>query len=139
MVLFKNADITIYNKYYNKEKSCDMYQRTVIRGVNWQGKRNVKIGSNLSDSGMKTDDTVLVLVDKLDNYISPKRFVRLSDEERIKYFTFVPGDKIVNGDCEFIYTGTKGGQLKDLESSYDDVLNILGVMEWSGHWEIEGK
>lgn len=137
MILFKNADITVYNKYYDFNKDCDMYQRTFIKGVNWQGKRNIRIGSTLNDSGVKTDDTVLILIDKLNNYLSPKKFNR--EVNKNKYFTLTPGDKIVKGECDFVYTGVKGGLLKDLENNYDDVIDILGVMSWSQHFEVEGK
>lgn len=40
-VLFKNSDITIYNRYYDNSLGADRYQRTVIKGVNWQGKKTV--------------------------------------------------------------------------------------------------
>ncbi|MEG0133552.1 MAG: DUF6751 family protein [Clostridium sp.] len=134
-VLFKNSDVTIYNKYYDKVKDCDMYQRTVLKGVNWQGKRNVTVG----DKGLLTDDSVFIFIDKLNNYIGPKKFNMLSDQERINYFTFNPGDKVVKGECDFHYKGIKGATLKDLENNYDDVLDILGCTPWSNHFEVEGK
>ncbi len=89
--LFKNSDITIYNKYYDSINDIDKYQRTVIKGVNWQGKRN----GTVSDKGLLIADSTLIFIDKLDNYVSPKKFLKLSNEERSNYFTFTPGDKIV--------------------------------------------
>lgn len=133
-VLFKNADITIYNKYYDLDSDTYMYQRTVIKGVNWQGKRNGTVG----DKGLLLADSTLIFVDKLDNYVSPKRFAKLSDEDRIKYFTFAIGDKIVKGEVDFEITGVRPYRIADLENEFDDVVNIKSVNELLGHFEVEG-
>ena len=73
-VLFKNTDITIYNKYYDTENDIDRYQRTVVEGVNWQGKRNATV----TDKGLNRDDSILIFIDvnsvEGKQYISPKRF-----------------------------------------------------------------
>ena len=123
-VLFKNADITIYNRYTDASSGVDKYQRTVIKGVNWQGKRN----GTVSDKGLLLADSTLIFVDKLDNYVSPKRFNKLSDEERHKYFTFDSnGDKIVKGEVDFEVTGVKHFRIADLENEFDDVINIKSV------------
>lgn len=138
MILFPNSDITIYNKYYNFENDYDMYQRTVIKGVDWQGKRASKVSNNISSStGMVTDDKYLIFIDKLDNYVSPKAFLKLSEEERVNYFTLATGDKIVKGEIDFEYS-TKH-TLKDLEQEYDDVVTVIGVTTWSDHMEVECK
>lgn len=133
-VLFKNADITIYNRYYDNSLGADRYQRTVIKGVNWQGKRN----GTVSDKGLLLADSTLIFVDKLDNYVSPKRFAKLSDEDRIKYFTFAIGDKIVKGEVDFEITGVRPYRIADLENEFDDVVDIKSVNPLSGHFEIEG-
>lgn len=133
-VLFKNSDITIYNRYYDNSLGSDMYQRTVIKGVNWQGKRNGTVG----DKGLLLADSTLIFVDKLENYVSPKRFANLSDEDRVKYFTFGIDDKIVKGEVDFEITGIKPYKIADLENEFDDVVNIKSVNELSGHFEVEG-
>ena len=74
-VLFKNADITLYNKYYDKENDVDRYQKVIIREVNWQGKRNATVG----DKGLNRDDSILIFIDKIPGYISPKRFAMKKD------------------------------------------------------------
>lgn len=134
-VLFKNADITLYNKYYDKENDVDRYQRVVIREVNWQGKRNATVG----DKGLNRDDSILIFIDKIPGYVSSKRFAKLTNEERLNYFTFGVNDIIVKGESDFEITGLKPNSTADLEREYDDVVNILGVQEWSGHWEVECK
>jgi hypothetical protein len=133
-VLFKNADITIYNRYYDNSLGVDMYQRTVIEGVNWQGKRN----GTVSDKGLLFADSTIIFVDKLDNYISPKKFAKLDPLEREECFTFAPGDKIVKGEVEFEVTGVKPYRIADLESEFDDVITIKSINELSDHFEVEG-
>ena len=133
-VLFKNADITLYNKYYDLSSDTYKYQRTIIEGVNWQGKRN----GTVSDKGLLLADSTLIFIDKLDNYISPKRFAKLSDEDREKYFTFAHGDKIVKGEVDFEVTGIKPYRLADLENEFDDVIDIKSVNPLSDHFEVEG-
>lgn len=133
-VLFKNADITIYNRYYDNSLGSYRYQRTVIKGVNWQGKRN----STVSDKGLLLADSTLIFIDKLDNYVSTKRFAKLQPDERENYFTFAPGDKIVKGEVEFEITGIKPYRVADLENEFDDVIDIKSVNSLSDHFEVEG-
>ena len=133
-VLFKNSDITIYNRYHDNSLGADMYQRTVVKGVNWQGKRN----GTVTEKGLLLADSTLIFIDKLDNYISPKKFAKLEPLEREKYFTFAPGDKIVKGEVEFEITGIKPYRVADLENEFDDVVTIKSVNPLSSHFEIEG-
>ena len=134
-VLFKNSSITVYNKYYDFTSGYDMYQRTIITGVNWQGKRNATVTSN----GLLMDDSILIFIDKLENYISPKQFARLTDIERPNYFTLAMADKIVKGEIDFEVTGLKPYSISNLESNYDDVVNIMSARPLSEHWEVEAK
>ncbi|NFS06267.1 hypothetical protein FDE99_00450 [Clostridium botulinum] len=133
-VLFRNADITIYNRYYDFTSDTDKYQRTVIKGVNWQGKRN----GTVSDKGLLLEDSTLIFIDKLESYISPKRFTKLSNEERPNYFTFTPGDKIVKGEVNFEITGMKPYRIADLEGEFDNVIDIKSVNILTDHIEVEG-
>lgn len=133
-VLVKNADITIYNKYYDLSSDIYKYQRTVIKDVNWQSKRN----GTVSDKGLLLADSTLIFVDKLNNYVSPKRFAKLQPMEREKYFTFGIGDKIVKGEVDFEVHGMKPYRIADLENEFDDVIDIKSVNELSGHFEVEG-
>lgn len=133
-VLFKKDTITIYNRYYDFTSDTDKYQRTVIKGVNWQGKRN----GTVSDKGLLLADSTLIFIDKLDDYLSPKRFAKLSDLERPNYFTFSIGDKIVKGEVDFEITGVKPYRIADLESDYDDVIDIKSVNILTDHIELEG-
>ena len=127
--------MTIYNKYYNDYLDCELYQRTVVKDVGW----NNKATSTVSDKGLMMADSVVVIVDKIANYISPKQFARLTVDDKLNYFTFAMGDKIVKGECEFEVTGVAPYRIADLESDYDDVVNIVSVRELSDHFEVEAK
>lgn len=133
-VLFKNADITIYNKYYDLGSDIYKYQRTVIKGVNWQSKRN----GTVSEKGLLLADSTLIFVDKLENYVSPKRFSKLQPIEREKHFTFTIGDKIVKGEANFEVIGLKPHSIADLENEFDYVITVKSVNELPRHFEIEG-
>lgn len=127
-ILFKNSDITIYNRYLDSA-GLDKYQRTVIKGVNWQGKRNATV----TEKGLQLADSTLIFIDKLPNYISPKRFAKLDDSERANYFTFRAGDKIVKGEVDLEIT-----RAAELEKQFDDVVDIKSVTELPHHFEVEG-
>ena len=129
-VLFKNSDITIYNKYYDKVTGLDKYQRTVITGVNWQSKRNATI----SDKGILIADTTLIFIDKLEGYLSPRAFKLLSDIERPNHFTYTIGDKIIKGAIDYEVI-----KIADLDKNYDNVVTIMAIRELSKHMEVEGK
>lgn len=135
-VLLKNTNITIYNKYYDQITGYDKYQKTLIKGVNWQNKRNATLTLT---NGLLVQDSVLIFISKLNGYVSPRDFKLLSDIERPNYFTYGIGDKIVKGEIDFTITGVKPYSLADLEKGYDNVVTIMGVRECSGHWEVEGK
>ena len=134
-VLFKNSDITIYNKYYNNYLDCELYQKTVIKEVGW----NNKATSTVTNNGLMMADSVVVIVDKVANYISPKQFSRLTVDDMLNYFTFAMGDKIVKGLSDFEVTGITPFRIADLENNFDNVVNIVSVRELSDHWEVECK
>jgi hypothetical protein len=127
--------VTVYNKYYDYASGYDMYQRTIIKGVNWNSVRNASI----SDTGLLLADSIRIIIDKLDNYISPKQFRKLNDTERPNYFTLAVGDKIVKGEIDFKIEGIKPYRLADLENNYDDVVNIMSIRPLTDHFEVEGK
>lgn len=132
MVLFPNADITIYNRYFDKTESLDKYQRTVIEKVNWSSRTKLSIGKTVGDKGATVTDVTLIIIDNLDNYISPKRFKKLSDADRVDYFTFGLEDKIVKGNINFEVTN-----IADLDKNYDDVVTVTAARPLSQHWEVE--
>lgn len=135
MILFPNADITIYNRYYDKILEKDCYQRTIIKDVDWQEKQQ----GSVQDKGLVVDSSIKIFIDKLDNYITPKAFRKLKTGERENYFTLDVGDLIVKGNINFKIIGVKPFSVKNLESEFDDVTTILSVSKFSDHFEVESK
>lgn len=131
-VFFKNADITIYNKYYDSNSDTDKYQRTVIKGVNWQSKRNATV----NDKGVNVAYTTLIFLDSLPNYVDSKTFAKLDDIDRANYFTFTELDKIVKGAIDYEITGVKPNRVSDLENEYETVT-VISSQVWGNHMEVE--
>lgn len=131
MILNKNADITLYNRFV--DKGIYKYQRTAIEGVNWQIKRSATV----TDKGLLSADSILIFIDKINDktYVGPKEFQRLTN--KTNYFTLSKDDIIVKGIID--YEITEVNTIKKLQSEYDDVINIISVAEWSNHFEVGGK
>ncbi|CUU45556.1 DUF6751 family protein [Clostridium beijerinckii] len=137
MVINKNCDITLYNRYVDKSTGIDKYQRTVIEGCNWQGGISVTVSAD--DKGITFMNGVSIIIDRLNNYMPPKKFAKLSDNEKPNYFTFNISDKIVKGKIDFEITGIKPNALADLVKNFDDVIDIKGIdTNLPSHFEIEG-
>lgn len=135
MILFPNSNITVYNKFYRDIEDIEQYKKTVIEDVDWQN----RIIATEGNKGVTLSDSTLIFIDKLPNYISPKRFLKLSDSERKKYFTLAPGDIVVKDKIEFELTGRKGNNLATLENEYDDVVKIVSISKFSNHFEVTCK
>lgn len=136
--MITNSDITIYNKYFDKETRLDKYQRTVLSGVFWNDKK----GYNRLTSGIESADEVLVLVPfkvgSNKQYISPKEFERLEDKSN--YFTLQEGDRVVQGEIDFEITG----KLSDLDKQHEAfTVTSVDTKDFGSyhmrHWEISGR
>lgn len=145
--MITNADITIYNSYYDKTSGMNKYQKTYLRGVNFQTSNTIK---NDRVRGFISDNTISIYVPfEVDaggkKYIKPKAFNRLSDDERKLYFTFNATDKIVRDIIDFEITGEDGHNIAYLDNNYDDVYTITNVtINDNGsldmqHWRVGAK
>lgn len=109
VIIYTNANITIYNKYLDKEDRLDAYKRTVIKNVFWDESK----ATNRLQSGLIDVDKVLALIpfENLDMslYRPPKEF---DGEEGT--FTFQSGDRIVKGEINLEITKTT-----DLDRKYE--------------------
>lgn len=133
-----NADITIYNRYFDPETRLDKYQRTILYGVFWDAMKAVK----RIQGGLESDDKVYIVIpfsaDTNRQYISPKEFERLEDKS--DYFTLQEGDRVVKGAIEFEITG----KLSDLDKEYE-AFTITSVdtkdfgSQHMRHWEVGAK
>lgn len=127
--MITNADITLYNSYYDNESGLNKYKRTYLYGVNFQASNIIK---NDRVRGLIEDNSISIyipfLVDsKGRKYMKPKDYSRLSEDEKEKYFTFSINDKVVRGIIDFEITGENNKNIALLESYYDDVYNISTI------------
>ena len=107
--------ITIYNHYV--ASNVDVWQRTLISGVDWRDSREYQLNGNSSiDDNSKAQITIPTTSKSSRNYIEWKAFNALNNSSKANYWTANPTsskDIVVFGDTN-----------KDITSSYsiDDLL-----------------
>lgn len=139
--MIANADMTIYNKYYDRVLEKDVYCRTFLYDINWQGSRAVTV----SDKGLLSADLTEVLIDRNVTtnkiFMKPKEWAKSTQKDQ--YFTLNAGDVIVRGIVDFDLTGVKPNNLDGLKNTYDDVFTIISVVDLTDtslpHWEVGAK
>ena len=129
--MFNEDNITIYNRV--KGRNGYTYYRTVLKGVEVQQKRSATV-SNTLNIAYSTSIFIDKPVSNAKSYISEKEFIKLSEEDRQKYFTFGSGDKIIADIVEKEVNADFS--ITQLESSYE-VLTIKGLKNFPCHFEIE--
>lgn len=135
--------ITIFNKKYDPKERDNEYFRTVLVDVNVEKKKAV----NVIKSGLEnaSSGTIIIPIEYLESnqkeYISPKKYQKLSSEEVIKYFTLQEGDIVVIGEID--YTIDEKNTITLLKKNYDDVFEIVSVDDklkgGLPHWEVAIK
>ena len=133
-----NADITIYNRYFDTTTRTDKYQRTVIYDVFWEDKKAV----NRLQSGVENADEVFIAIPFMysskKEYASPNDFASIID--KTGHFTLQESDRVVKGEIDFEITG----KVSDLDKNYEafTVTSIdtkdFGSMHMR-HWEVGAK
>lgn len=129
--MFNEDNITIYNRV--KDRNGYTYYRTVLKGVEVQQKRSATV-SNTLNVAYSTSIFIDKPVNNTKSYISEKEFLKLSEKDKQKYFTFGTGDKIVADVVEKEVNADFS--ITQLESSYE-VLTIKGLKNFSCHFEVE--
>lgn len=133
-----NADITIYNRYFDVETRLDKYQRTVLRGVFWDHKEAV----NTIKSGLESADKIFIAipfsVDTTKEYIKSKGFEKL--ENKTNYYTLQEGDRVVKGVIDFEING----KVSDLDKEYEAyTITSVDTKDFGSphlrHWEVGAK
>ena len=126
--MYTNADITLYNAYYDATTRLNKWKRTHIKGVFWVNRK----GANKIKSGMDACDSVQVFIPlTVSGYVEPKSF------DGSVGWTLRTNDKIVLGIVD--------DEIKDLEKKYDNVHDITSVdlKDYGSmsmrHWEIGGR
>jgi hypothetical protein len=129
--MFNEDNITIYNRI--KDRNGYTYYRTVLKGVEVQQKRSATV-SNTLNIAYSTSIFIDKPVNNTKSYISEKEFLKLSEKDKQKYFTFGTGDKIVADVVEKEVNADFS--ITQLESSYE-VLTIKGLKNFPCHFEVE--
>lgn len=129
--MFNEDNITIYNRV--KDRNGYTYYRTVLKGVEVQQKRSATVGNTLNVA-YSTSIFIDKPVSNAKSYISEKEFVKLSEEDRQKYFTFGSGDKIIADIVEKEVNADFS--ITQLEAAYE-VLTIKGLKNFPCHFEVE--
>lgn len=133
-----NADITIYNRYFDLETRLDKYQRTVLKGVFWDEKKAV----NTIQSGLESADKVFIAipfkVSSNRRYLSPKEFEKAEDKS--KYFTLQESDRVVRGAIDFEIDR----KVSDLDKEYEAfTITSVDTKDFGSphmrHWEVSGR
>lgn len=135
--MYTNADCTIFNAYYDKSRKCDVWRKTIIKGIYWEDVSGQKIMSN----GLENDCSCFVVIPKNADfggkkYIKPKEYYHNPSDST---FTFAPNDIIVKG----IYTGDFKS-IKDINNIDDShtilkASNFLYGSQSVQHWEVQAK
>ena len=141
--MITNSDLTIYNKYLNKETERTEYIRTHIYGVNFQVKTMVAV----ADKGLNSANIATIFIPmnayfSNKKYIKPKAFKNISPSDKGDFFTFEEGDIIVKGICDFELSSKN---LNELKNNFDDVYSLISIetnengSEHMHHWKIGAK
>ena len=125
-----DKDITIINKWFNKQTKKDEYKINHVKGF-WSSNEGISInGTQL----IKNDGVIVRILMSEQDYHSPKEF-----KETGMGWTLKNDDYIVKGLIDEVDTLTK------LKSSYDDVMKItkVSIKDYGSldmrHFEISGE
>lgn len=118
-----NSTATLYNHYTNPDTERTAYKRTVIKNVNWQEYQKTSV----TEKGLLSANQINVFIPfnadfEGREYIGPKEFKRMSEEDKDKYFTFDNDDYIVKGEIDENLT------VDTLKKKYDNVVTIISVL-----------
>ena len=138
--MFTNADCTVFNKRLDKETRTDVWYKTYISGVYWEGANGVTTNSTTKTT---QDDSLFIAVpDDADAggkiYVSPAEYKAASPETA---YTFAPEDIIIKGLIpEDIGTDTSAA---DLQHKYSDFYFVTECKDFrfggQPHLEVSGK
>lgn len=119
--MITNADLTIFNKYYDPTSKSEKYQRTQIVGVVWENRK----AANVIKSGLISADQVAIYIPfaRGANYLQPITWQALSN--KTGKWTLQIGDFVVKG----LVNDSIGSSftISDLKAKYNDVLSIKSV------------
>lgn len=121
--MITNADVTIYNKFYDRDSGSNKYYRTVLKGVNWQDTTAVQP----SENGVITADISKIYipfqVETEKQFRKPRNFLEENSKEGV--FTIAPGDIIIKGIVDAEIKSKKDEER--LQNSVDNFRVIASV------------
>lgn len=126
--MLTNADITLFNRYYDNDSDEYKYARTFLRGVNWQDSQAINISQS---AGVKSTNHTRVFIPlKVDSeektYLKPKTFKR---SDKVTNYTLDNADIVVKGIVDFDMNDANSGGFKALLRDFDDVMKITKVVD----------
>lgn len=132
--MIANADITIYNRVYDKEAKQDRWYRTIIRGVHVYVNHKTAVSDNGLNSAEVYKIRIPIDVGNVNAYLPPEEYVL--DPER--NWTIQNDDHVVIGECH-----TEIERPADLKTVFKKHCKITS---WSDnrfgtlpHWRIGGE
>lgn len=131
-----NDTITLYNRRFDPEQDCDVYERTIIRGVHWFNSDATTVDS----TGLKAANKVTIRIPVDADfggkaYLLPKQYAATDDPAAA--FTLAAGDLVVLG------VGTEGLHPAAIHDTYSEAATILQVTDnrrapQARHWKVVG-
>lgn len=134
--MITNADITLYNHYYDKSTRLDKWKKTVIRGVHFYVDHKVSVGDNGLNSADIYKIRIPVDADIQGEYLSEDEWIARG-ENVMGRWTLQSDDIVVLGECDMNID--RPAQLKEAGRRYCKVTswsdNRFGGLP---HWRIGG-
>lgn len=131
-------EMTLFNKYYDRSLEHDVYLRSYVNGVSWQGSQEVSV----TDRGLLINDYTDVYIPTSVN-VSNKIYLQPTDWDKsidkANHFTFKPDDIIIKGTIDYFITTTT----RELFEMYNEVLTVLSVVDFTDtdipHWKLSAR
>lgn len=140
MGFFDNKTVTLFNRSFNPETEEEKYYPTLLEGVDLVETK----GANVSKSGMDSADAVKLYIDFANmakQYLSPKAWDALPEEEKQDYITFHPTeDFFVKGDRSDVELPEEYAY-EWMYENFDDVYKVTTVDKYEDilpHFEVGG-
>lgn len=112
--------VTLYHKLPSSDTSL-VFERTILQGVNWQGKKAVTV----SGKGVEMADVSTVYV--------PSKF---------DYVKIAEGDILVNGIANYELPPKR---IQDLHADFDETITVMSMIKYNigscriRHREVSGQ
>lgn len=134
--MIANADITLYNRKYDKVTRLDVWQRTVFKDVWLYCDRKITIG----DKGVNGADVYKIRIpaspERESTYLPEDEFAQIADASNC--WTLQDGDLVVKGVCDIEID--KPADLTNSRKQYCKITswsdNRFGNLP---HWRIGGE